>query len=388
MKLFLLLLLAAACVQARPSRPTDDNQVLQRLPVQTMAGAQRDALRAAQARWRAQPGDAAAVEDLVRLYIAETRISSDPRYLGYALALLQPWQYRADTPPSLRLLRATVLQHQHQFRPALDELEQVLSRAPALADAWLLRAGIQMVRGDLSGARASCGRLYGGNTLIIGMACTAQVDGLNGRAAAAEARLAQLLALPQSGLDAELRTWMQLNHIELTQRLGLTSRTEAAFRALLDQGPPTSAVKLAWADWLLQRGRHAELISFVGGDSRDDGLLLRLAIAETRSGHPQAALHVQMLRDRFAAAALRGDRTHQREEARFALELLGDAQQALRLARENWQVQREPADALLLLDAARAARQPQAAAPVLAWLRETGIEDPLLRERATRLQGA
>jgi 6-phosphofructokinase len=48
-------------------------------------------------------------------------------------------------------------------------------------------------------------------------------------------------------------------------------------------------------------------------------------------------------------------------------------------------VQREPADARTLLEAALAAHQPQAAAPVLDWLQRSGIESAVLRDLATQL---
>jgi hypothetical protein len=92
------------------------------------------------------------------------------------------------------------------------------------------------------------------------------------------------------------------------------------------------------------------------------------------------------LQERFAAARLRGDSVHRREEARFVLHLLGDAPAALALARENWAVQREPSDARILLEAAAAAGVPGAARPVLRFLARTGLEDVGLVQIVTRLQ--
>jgi hypothetical protein len=48
------------------------------------------------------------------------------------------------------------------------------------------------------------------------------------------------------------------------------------------------------------------------------------------------------LRARFDASRARGDIVHRREESRFQLQLNGDPKAALRLAQENWKVQREP----------------------------------------------
>jgi hypothetical protein len=91
---------------------------------------------------------------------------------------------------------------------------------------------------------------------------------------------------------------------------------------------------------------------------------------------------------RFEASRLRGDRVHQREESRFVLAVGHDAARALRLAQDNWTVQREPADARVLLEAAQAAGARAAAQPALDWLAETGIAWPRLRALAAALGGA
>ena len=51
----------------------------------------------------------------------------------------------------------------------------------------------------------------------------------------------------------------------------------------------------------------------------------------------------------------------------------------------GWQLQHEPWDARLVLETARAAGHPDAAGPVLAWLEETGFEDPRLQRMAAEL---
>ena len=75
-----------------------------------------------------------------------------------------------------------------------------------------------------------------------------------------------------------------------------------------------------------------------------------------------------------------------REQARFALHLQRDPQRALNLAQRNWQMQREPWDARALLEAAQAARQPQAALPVLTFLEQTKLQDPIIEPLARQLR--
>jgi hypothetical protein len=117
-------------------------------------------------------------------------------------------------------------------------------------------------------------------------------------------------------------------------------------------------------------------------------LLLRLALAEQRLGAVALEEHVDLLRACFEAARRRGDSVHLREEARFTLDLLDRPGEALELARRNWTMHREPADARILLEAALAAGEAAAAQPVLDWLERTGLEHAQVRDLARQLEGA
>ena len=109
--------------------------------------------------------------------------------------------------------------------------------------------------------------------------------------------------------------------------------------------------------------------------TRADPLLLRYALALQAERSPELPARVEQLRDRFEASHLRGDRVHLREEARFALHLLNDPKTALKLAQENWQVQKEPADIRILLEAALTVHDAAEADAARDWLRKTGLED-------------
>ena len=112
-------------------------------------------------------------------------------------------------------------------------------------------------------------------------------------------------------------------------------------------------------------------------DTRNDALLLRLALAEAQLPEAQASFdaHRADLAARFAASRQRGDTVHRREEARFRLELERDAAGALALARANWQVQREPADLRILVESARAAGDSAALRIATDWIAANRLED-------------
>jgi hypothetical protein len=71
----------------------------------------------------------------------------------------------------------------------------------------------------------------------------------------------------------------------------------------------------------------------------------------------------------------------------FALYVESDAPRALEIARENWFVQKELADARLLAEAAVEARNPAAAQPVIDWAAATGVRDARLDTLRLRLGG-
>src|SRR5581483_3154581 len=88
----------------------------------------------------------------------------------------------------------------------------------------------------------------------------------------------------------------------------------------------------------------------------------------------------RQLVERFAASHMRGDRVHLREEARFTLHVLNDPASALQLARDNWNVQKEPADVRILLEAALASRDEPTLASVTEWLGSSRLEDVSIRK--------
>ena len=116
--------------------------------------------------------------------------------------------------------------------------------------------------------------------------------------------------------------------------------------------------------------------------TRADPLLLRYALALQAQNSKELPAQIAQLLDRFEASRLRGDRVHLREEARFTMHLLHAPEAALKLARENWQVQKEPADVRILLEAALGAHDAAAAEEGREWLRNSRLEDVYLSRLA------
>ena len=377
-----------AAMAAPPSTaytPTSDAQVLARVPARSTDPRARELLALRQA-WRQQPQDVNTAVQLATRYFDEVAAEGDPRYVGYAQSVLQPWWALAEPPPAVRVLRAQVLQFDHRFPEALADLDGALRQQPDLGRAWAWRTAILMVQADYAQARRSCEQMAPHGSALVAAACLAQVDAATGRGAAAAASLRAAL-VQHAEAPAEERLWCLTRLAETEERLGNPAAAEAAFRQALALGSADVYLQAAYADFLLDRGRAAEVLALLKGRGRADVLLLRQVLAAKAVADPAAATLAQELAARFAAAKLRGDTSHQKEESRFVLALQGDAARALALAQQNYAVQREPADARILLEAALAARNAAAAGPALAWLASSGIESVSLQALAAQVKG-
>jgi hypothetical protein len=81
---------------------------------------------------------------------------------------------------------------------------------------------------------------------------------------------------------------------------------------------------------------------------------------------------------RLKAQALRQESLIERPKLIYQNAYGQDMAAGLALSIENWQLQKEPPDALLFAQAALALAQPRAAEPVVIWAEKTGYTDPQL----------
>lgn len=401
------LMLAAGPASAEPFIPQDGTQILERLPTRLKGDPRMAESRRLRAALSENPTNVELAIELAWHYVEIGRAEADPRYYGYAQAALEPWWTLPQPAPGILLLRATLSQNRHDFSAALEDLERLLRLQPRNAQAWLTRAVVLQVQGEIEAAIESCLPVRRANPLLAA-GCMASTASLGGRAEESYALLsrtlenASLVSLSVASTGPRLRPdvassprrakgvatelWATTTLAKIAERLGHDEAAERHFRDGLALGQRDVYLLGAYADFLLDRGRASEVVALLAGESRADALLLRLALAEVKVGAPEAAAHVETLRARFSEARRRGDGLHLGSESRFRLHLEGDAQEALRLALDNWEEQREPIDARLVLEAALATGDGAAALPVVEFIERIGLEDVRLAVLTRRLQ--
>ena len=369
--------------RAAPRIPAQASEVIERLPMRPTDATAREltALRAAvNVAAATNPQDPAPAVRLAQRYFELALERGDPRYVGYADAVIHPFMTPDSAP--LWAMRGQLQQYRHGFEQALDSFSAALKVDPQFVAAHAWRGAIFLVQADYAAAQRECNALTTLGRVVLAGGCLGLRSAYTGDLKAALVHLQRALSATQ---DPANRLWILTRMGEVHAWQGQPAVAEQAYRAALALGLEDGYLLAAWTDFLLDQKRPAEVVKTLEKWESSDGLLLRLALAETQLALPKAEAHTQALKDRFAAAMQRNDTTHRAEEARFLLYLKRDAAQALAIAAANYQVQREPRDARILLEAAVAARDAKTGQAARDWLLSSGFEDARLRKLAQSL---
>ena len=373
----------AGATQTDPWVPASDDVVLQHVPPGTDPRVRTfETLRA---QLRRNPRNMQAALNLAHAYIDYGRSTGDARFIGRALAVIEPWLKQRTIPVPVALLDATIKQNRHQFKDARTQLQHIVQREPGNAQAWLTLATVAMVQGDLKTANHACIQLASSGGNFMGTACTAALRALNGHNTQAMALL-RLIEDPGPRAPADIKSWVQGLMADVAVRMGDADLAERHFRKALQWTPGDNFLLADYADFLLAHNRPGDAATLVRPYVDSDTSFMRLVMAEKAQGLATASSDAQAMQARFAAMDARGSHVYRREQAAFVLQVLGQPEQALALARQNWQVQRAPKDVLVFLQAALAAGKPEAAQPALQFIARTGLDDARLTPLVTALE--
>jgi predicted Zn-dependent protease len=350
-----------------PYIPTSDSQVLAEVPAGTTHRTAPSLALTSNRLDVALP--------LAQFDIARARATGDLRFLGYAEAALTPWLNRSPVSPEVLVLDATILQGRHAFEASLLVLDRALKVRPGDTQGWLTRATVLRVLGRYDEAQDSCEKLRPAADPAVTSLCTQSLRSLTGHL---DEAYETIKGLSTQELPVEVRAWRYSELGEMSERRGDGAGADHWFREGIALAPDDLYLRTSYADSLLRQGRATETLALLADYQSMEPMLLRLTIAHRLLHDDAGAAAEAQLASAFQVELLRGDAVHRREQARFLLDVDHDPPAALSAALENWRVQREPDDALILLRAAEAAHRPQAAAPARDFLKHTGLEDARL----------
>lgn len=382
----ILLLTMASIINARPFTPKDDYQVLEKLPQQLFQSETNAKINKLRDQVNSSPNDWSSASQLAQLYIELSQTLADPRYMGYAQALLNPWWQSSQPSLKALILRAIIRQNAHDFSGAMEDLEQILSVQPGHVQANLIKATIATVQGKYKIAMQHCQRLMRRSSMILALTCQSTAASLSGKAKTSYRLLHQVMSANLPMPEKE-KSWGWTSLAEIAWRLGNDKAADQHFQTALQIGSEDIYCLRVYADFLLQQQRPLDVIQLLASKTQIDSLLLRLTIAEKKTHSEQFSRHIALLNQRFKENRKRGSTLHQGDEAKFMLQLMNQPQIALQLARQNWQLQRESVDTYVLLQSALAANDHATVEEVKAWLENKGTEDVMIKQILATKEG-
>lgn len=368
---------------AEPYIPASDDDVLETLPRGLVAD--QSIVTALRQRLDEQPKDAASAAILAKQYLQLGNSTGDPRYWGYAQSVLQPWWELKKPPTNILYLRAKLHEKRHAYDPAVADYQTLLSAQPGNAQARLDLSNVYRVQGHYEKAQQACAPLANSAADKNFQICRDPLLALTGKADQAYDSLRNMLPWARSHAPA-LVVSNRILMAEIATALGDTDLARWDYFAGMVLVPDDLYLLRAYADFMLDQGEAEQVLSVLKDHTQDNGILLRAAIAADIAGDKRAAQYKQELQSRFDEIRLRGDTPHGRYEARFELELKHNPEKALQLARANWALQKEPRDTRNLLEAALAAKDPDAAAPAIEFLRQNQTQDVAMQRLIEQIE--
>ncbi len=382
----ILLLTMPSIMNAKPFTPKNDQQILERLPEQLFQSETNVTINKLRNQVNANPKDWSSASQLAQLYNELSQTLADPRYMGYAQAVLNPWWQSSQPPLKSIILRAIIRQNGHNFSGAMDDLKQILIIQPGHVQANLIKATIATVQGEYEIAKQHCQRLMRRSSMMLALMCQSTATSLSGNAKTSYRLLHQVMSANLPMPEKE-KSWGWTSLAEIAWRIGDYKAADRHFQTALQSGFKDIYCLRGYADFLLQQKRPFDVINLLASETQIDSLLLRLTIAEKNTDSEHFRRHNALLNKRFKENRKRGSTLHQGDEAKFMLQLMNQPKIALQLARQNWQLQREPVDTYILLQSALAASDYATVQAVTTWLENQGTEDVMIKQILATMEG-
>lgn len=360
------------------------------------ASGRQNSLRALDKAWRAQPQNLPAALAYARAVFTLGLTEGDLRWYGSAKASLTPWWTAADLPAEAYFLRGLVKQGFHDFQEGLQDINRAIALEPARAEFWSWRFALHLLLADMTAAQKDIdeiGRLFGSEEAQV---YRAVLFYRTGQPLPAVALLSQAIR-SVNHQDASSQDWLGFHLGEAHRVAGQPAKALAVWGQRLKASPQSHLIRLSLADLLNQQGQYRQALTIAtsatgGGNvqnntaSMTDALLMQAVLASRGLKDPDERRLASQLEARLQSQALRQEALIERPKLIYQIAYGRDVKAGLALSIDNWQLQKEPPDAVLFVQVALALGQARAAEPVVNWADKTGYTDPQLSPLLAQLK--
>jgi hypothetical protein len=340
-------------------------------------GAGYSNFKKAEAAWIVDPSN----QDLAGAYARQSFLlglkHADLRWLGLAKKALDPWWNEGSLASAdLYFIRGLVKQGFHDFSSGLADINHALAIEKTRAEFWSWRFAIHMTLSDLQSAREDCINIQISVSATEARACKAVLDYRTGAPLIAITNLRGLL-LHHDNQGPTAQEWLMFHLAEAQKAANRLMDSEVTLKTYLEKNPESHLIRLSLLELLNLQGKYEETLIYAQQPTLSDALLVQRCIAASQRGLLTEATRLeQQIKGRFEAQKQRREHLIERPQLIYFIRHGADLQAGFQLARKNWETQKEPADALLLLEASVKLQQKREAQVILDWLKLTGYSAP------------
>lgn len=360
------------------------------------ASGRQNSLRALDKAWRAQPQNLPVALAYARAVFTLGLNEGDLRWYGSAKAALTPWWTAADLPAEAYFLRGLVKQGFHDFQDGLQDVNRAIALEPARAEFWSWRFALNLLLADMTAAQKDIdemGRLLGSEEAQVYRAVLLYRTGQP----LPSVELLSRAIRSVNYQDASSQDWLGFHLGEAHRLAGQPAKALAVWGQRLKASPQSHLIRLSLADLLNQQGQYRQALTIAmaatgSGNVQNstatmtDALLMQAVLASRGLKDPDESRLASQLEARLQSQALRQEALIERPKLIYQIAYGRDVKAGLALSIDNWQLQKEPPDALLFVQAALALGQARAAEPVVSWAEKTGYTDPQLTPLLAQLK--
>lgn len=249
--------------------------------------------------------------------------------------------------PEYWYYKARIFEHQHQFTPALQALDNAIQLDDTFVSAWLMKSNVLLLMGQNDDAKKTCSRLIGMTNIDIALACSLQTAKGEEQVKKAYATLQPIVKRIQHDSEniSTSHLWLVQLLADMATQLALTEQSAVWMNTYPLEKTPISYMS-QWADTQLDLGQYDDVLNKLGViveqvGYQDDALLIRLAMAEIKmESHLKDMDNISKkwqlaAKNRVTLRLQRNDTYHAADLSRFYIYIEPNAEQALFWAQQN-----------------------------------------------------
>ena len=314
------------------------------------------------------------LDKVLTRYLNIGRKNSDPRYFGYAEALIQPYLKDENTNESILIHWADILQHRHAFKEAIGVLNNIVSKKTENSKPYLMRAISYQGLGQYQKALESCTSLILRSSNLLTITCVANVKSYMGELLGSYELLVSEIDKTLHSDNEEMR-WALTVAGDMAQRLGYERQSTIYYEKALRLKDDDYYLLASYSDLLLYQKKYEKVTELLGRYMFVDNLFVRLLYAEKALGKVSSVGHKESILTRYNASEYAYDNVHLRDQAYLFYRVEDKPEKALDIASRNWAVQKEIADTRLLLELSIVNKQYELAEKVIEWVKLNEMQD-------------